>query len=148
MLQKLNFPKYNFRLRKTSEGNIEIFDVVRKKFLLNTPEEWVRQHALHYLIEEKKYPLISIELEKKIIQNSIDRRFDLVSKNNDGSIKLLLECKAPNVKITQATFDQINRYNNVLQSEYLWITNGLTNFFFKLDKKSNTFILINDLHEY
>ena len=131
-MQKLNFPTYQFRFKKNKQNEVLIFDESRKKFVLLTPEEWVRQNALRYLIKEKNYPISLIEVEKKIELNGLIKRFDLVCKNPDGSVYLLLECKAPEVKLSQATFDQIVRYNNTLQATILWVTNGLEHFIFEI----------------
>ena len=109
-MQNLNFPTYSFRL-KNSENNTHIFDVIRKKFVVLQPEEWVRQHCVQYLIHEKNYPISLINVEKVVLINGLKKRYDIVVFNPDGSLALVVECKAPKVKITQAAFDQIARYN-------------------------------------
>ena len=115
-MQNLNFPTYSFRL-KNSENNTHIFDVVRKKFVVLQPEEWVRQHCIQYLIQEKNYPISLINVEKVILINGLKKRYDIVVFNPNGSLKLVVECKAPKIKISQTTFDQIARrqwiYNEV-----------------------------------
>ncbi|RZL33710.1 MAG: type I restriction enzyme HsdR N-terminal domain-containing protein, partial [Pedobacter sp.] len=121
---KLNFPPYQFRF-KNSENKYAIFDEIRKKFIVLTPEEWVRQHVVHHLIYDKKYPKSWINVEKLIKLNDLIKRYDIVIFNPDGSIFLLVECKAPEVTITQQTFDQIARYNLALKAKYLMVTNGL-----------------------
>ena len=99
-MQDLNFPSYTFRL-KNSENNIHIFDVIRKKFVLLQPEEWVRQHCIHFLTNEKKYPISLINVEKVVHINGLNKRYDVVVYNPDGSIHLIIECKAPKVKISR-----------------------------------------------
>ena len=147
-MHKLNFPKYDFRFKKNTKDEVFIFDESRKKFILLTPEEWIRQNALHFLLKEKKYPISLIELERGVEVNKQMKRFDLICKNPDGTTKLLLECKAPGVKISQATFDQIIRYNNVLKAQFLWVTNGTEHYFFELNFENNVAVKINDLSLY
>ena len=131
-MQKLNFPSFSFRF-KNSENKLSIFDEIRKKFIILTPEEWVRQHVVWFLISEKKYSKNYINIEKSITINKRKKRYDIVVYKPDGSIFLLVECKAPDVVITQETFDQIARYNLVLKADYLMVTNGLEHFFCQMD---------------
>ena len=109
-MRPLNFPAYDFRF-KSNENNVHIFDVIRKKFVVLQPEEWVRQHTVHYLMEGKHYPKSLINIEKQLKINSLKKRYDIVVFNSKGEIEILVECKAPEVKITQEVFDQIARYN-------------------------------------
>lgn len=146
-MQKLNFPNYSFRF-KNSENKTYIFDVIRKKFLLLTPEEWVRQHVVNFLIEEKNYPKLLINVEKLVKVNGINKRYDVVVFRNDGSIFLLVECKAPEVTITQQTFDQIAQYNLVLKAENLMVTNGLNHYFCQMDFENEKYIFLKTLSEY
>ena len=143
-MQKLNFPKYSFRF-KNSENKTYIFDVIRKKFLLLTPEEWVRQHVVNFLIEEMNYPKSLINVEKLVKVNGINKRYDVVVFRNDGSIFLLVECKAPEVNITQQTFDQIAQYNLVLKAENLMVTNGLNHYFCQMDFENEIYIFLKKL---
>lgn len=143
-MQKLNFPEFTFRFKST-ENKIYIFDEIRKKFFLLTPEEWVRQHVLHYFLYVKKYTRSYISVEKAVKINGLNKRYDLVLHHNNGTIHILVECKEPNVKITQETFDQIARYNGVLQADYLMVTNGLDHYYCKLDYKNETYHFLNDI---
>lgn len=145
-MQPLNFPEYRFRF-KNSENNLAIFDVLRKKFILLSPEEWVRQHTVHFLIEEKNFPKQLLNVEKILKVNGLTKRYDVVAYNPDGSIKLLVECKAPQVKISQATFDQIARYNLSLNAEYLMVTNGLQHYFCQMDYEAENYRFLPDLPE-
>jgi hypothetical protein len=146
-LKKLNFPTYSFRL-KNSENNVAIFDEIRKKFILLTPEELVRQHTLHYLIKEKKNPKSCINVEKLIKINTLNKRYDVVVFQPNGKIFLLIECKAPEVAITQQTFDQIARYNLVLKAKYLMLTNGINHYFCQMDFENEKYIFLKELPEY
>ncbi len=143
-MQKLNFPEYLFRF-KNSENKVLIFDEIRKKFVALTPEEWVRQHVVKFLLEEKKYPKSYINVEKNIKINGLTKRYDIVVFNPDGSIFLLVECKAPEVSITQNVFDQIARYNLKLNAQYLMVTNGLNNYFCQMDFENEKYIFLKEL---
>ncbi len=143
-MQELNFPKYSFRI-KSSENKLSIFDEVRKKYVLLTPEEWVRQNTVQYLLCEKKYPKTLLNVEKVIKINDLTKRYDIVIYKPDGSIFLLVECKAPHIKITQESFDQIARYNLVLKAEYLMVTNGINHYFCKMDFKNERYNFLKNL---
>ncbi|MBQ4821946.1 type I restriction enzyme HsdR N-terminal domain-containing protein [Aquimarina sp. MMG016] len=146
-MQKLNFPAYQFRF-KSSENKVSIFDQIRKKFIILTPEEWVRQHTVQYLIEEKKYPKSLINVEKLIKVNDTNKRYDIIIFNPDGSIFLIVECKSNTVKITQETFDQIARYNLELQSEYLMITNGMNHYYCQMNYDEKRYSFLKDIPNY
>jgi hypothetical protein len=144
---KLNFPSYTFRF-KNSENKVSIFDEIRKKFIILTPEEWVRQHAVHYLMNEKKYPKSLINVEKVLTINGLRKRYDIVVFNSDGSIHILVECKAPEVKISQATFDQIARYNMTMQARFLKVTNGLSHYYCQMDFENEKYEFLKSLPDY
>ena len=146
-MQNLNFPTYSFRL-KNSENNTHIFDVIRKKFVVLQPEEWVRQHCVQYLIQEKKYPISLINVEKVVLINGLKKRYDIVVFNPAGSLALVVECKAPKVKITQAAFDQIARYNLTLKAPYLMVTNGLNHYFCTMNHDLESFEFSESLPNY
>tara|TARA_B110000037_G_scaffold72019_1_gene86818 strand:+ start:708 stop:1151 length:444 start_codon:yes stop_codon:yes gene_type:complete len=146
-VQNLNFPKYNFRF-KSNENKTLIFDIIRKKFVVLTPEEWVRQHTIHFLISEKKYPASHINVEKQLQLNDTLKRYDIVVFNKNGSIQIIAECKAPSIKTNQQTFDQIARYNLALKSETLMVTNGLEHFFCKMDFENKKYLFLKNLPSY
>ena len=139
---KLNFPDFEFKLKKIDNKTF-IFDFFRKKFILLTPEEWVRQHVLNFLVL-KKIPITHIAVEKQIIINSLNKRFDVVIYNNTGDVIMLVECKSPSIKLTQNVFDQISIYNLNLNSKYCMVTNGLDHIYFKIDKLSKKFTFVKD----
>lgn len=147
MMPNLNFPSYHFRL-KNSENKTAIFDVLRKKFIVLTPEEWVRQHTVHYLLEEKKFPRQLLNAEKQLKINKLVKRYDILGYAPDGNIKLVVECKAPHIKITQDTFDQIARYNLALHADYLMVTNGLHHFYCQLDYQQEKYHFLTDIPVY
>lgn len=146
-MQKLNFPTYSFRF-KNSENKVAIFDEIRKKFVILTPEEWVRQNVVRFLLEEKKYPKSYINVEKLIKINDLNKRYDIVVFQPNGEIFLLIECKAPEVQISQQTFDQIARYNLVLNAKHLMITNGLNHYFCQMDFENEKYTFLRDLPNY
>ena len=126
MLEALNFPSYKFRIDADQAGqSSKIFDIVRRKFVMLTPEEWVRQHLLHYLVSEKKFPRSLIGVEKSVKVNGLARRTDVLVYNNVMKKVLLAECKSPSVKITQKVFDQAARYNLSVDVKYFVLTNGM-----------------------
>jgi hypothetical protein len=143
-MQKLNFPYFDFRIRLLNNRQ-EIYDPVRHKFVVLTPEEWVRQHLIAYLTLVKNYPLSVIGVEKQLILNKQSKRFDLVVFSRNGNPFLLVECKAPGVEITEKAFDQAARYNLLLKAEYFFITNGLEHYPCRLDYENKQYVFIEDI---
>ena len=133
---------------KNSENKVAIFDEIRKKFIILTPEEWVRQHVVHYLLQDKKYPKSYINVEKIIKINNLNKRYDIVVYQPNGEVFLLIECKAPEITINQQTFDQIARYNLVLNAKYLMVSNGLNHYFCKMDFENQKYIFLKELPEF
>ncbi|HAA17018.1 MAG TPA: restriction endonuclease subunit R [Cytophagales bacterium] len=124
---QLAFPPVEVRLREDGD-QIKIFDPARKKWLVLTPEEWVRQHALHFLTSTLDYPSALVRTEGGQKVNGMARRFDVLVYNREGAPHLLMECKAPTVKITQDTFEQISAYNLTQRASILVVTNGLQHY--------------------
>ncbi len=110
-----------------------IFDEIRKKFILLSPEEWVRMHVVQFLIREHNYAKGLINVERQLKVNNISKRYDVVVFNKDGSVFMIVECKAPSVPINQVVFDQIARYNLALDAQYLMVTNGLQHYVCQMD---------------
>jgi len=132
----LSFPNYEFRLKEINQKRF-IFDEIRKKYIELTPEEWVRQNCVKFLINDRKFKRNLISIEKRIKLNNTVKRFDILVHDNYGNCNLLVECKAPNVKINQDSFDQILRYNQVINAKFLMITNGIINYYCKINKLQN-----------
>ncbi len=137
-LPKLNLPSIKPQLNKV-ENLIYIWDDIRKKDLVLTPEEWVRQHWIHFLIDSYDYPKGLFSLEKGLKYNRLQKRTDLVVLNTDGHPYLLIECKAPNVKINQRTMEQAAVYHRELHSDYLILSNGINHVILKWKEELNTF---------
>ena len=143
-MQKLNLPSYQFKL-KSSENKQLIFDIIRKKYVVLTPEEWVRQNFIQYLIHKKNYPISLIASEKQLTINKLKKRFDILVFNSMGKPYIMVECKAPSIKISQDTFDQIARYNMAINATYLIVTNGLTHYICKMDSENKAYIFLKEI---
>ena len=143
MLQ-LDFPNYTFKIKNSGNGDY-IFDEIRKKYIKLTKEEWVRQNCVKFLINEKNFPSILINIEKTIKINKINKRYDIVVYKPDGRIKLLVECKSPEIKINQKTFDQIAVYNMNLKSEQLMVTNGFEHYYCEINYEKGHYTFLKDL---
>jgi len=143
----LSLPIYKLKM-KSEEENTYIFDVVRKKYLLLTPEEWVRQNFIQYLNKVKKYPLGLMGVEQMVKYNSLKTRADIVMYNTEGKANIIVECKAPDVKITQDTFNQIAKYNSQLKVKYLLVTNGMNHYCCKMDYESNRITFLEEIPNY
>ncbi len=143
----LNLPLYKFSI-KSSENKRLIFDQLRKKYVVLTPEEWVRQHFVSYLLSEKKYPAPLIAIEKELKINGLKKRTDILIFNKQGLPDIIVECKAPSVPITQTTFDQIARYNLKLNASFLIVTNGLQHFYCQMDRNNEKYIFLEDIPNY
>ena len=126
MLQ-LNLPQYSFRIKKQNE-KLVIFDSQRKRYVALTPEEWVRQNFIRFLIEEKGYPAAYLAIEKQLNMNGMKKRCDAILYNEHAQPFLIIELKAPNITITQATFDQVAVYNAKLKVDFFIISNGIEHF--------------------
>ena len=142
-MQALAFPPFGFKT-KSSENKRYIFDVIRKKFVLLTPEEWVRQHVLSDLID-KGISKTRLSVEKQFEVMGQKKRFDVVVAGKNASIALLVECKAPTIPITQATFDQIARYQLAFNATYLMLTNGMQHFYCQIDPEKQSYQFIEHL---
>ena len=146
-MQQLNLPEYHLKI-KNENGRTLVFDIIRKKFVVLTPEEWVRQHFIQFLIHEKKYPPALMAVEKQLIINSQPRRFDLLSYNRKGEPFLIAEFKAPDVNITQETFDQAVRYNMALKVKYIVVSNGMQHFACEIIYEKNSFSYLKEIPEF
>ncbi|WP_207421626.1 type I restriction enzyme HsdR N-terminal domain-containing protein [Desertivirga brevis] len=144
---QLNLPPYPFKIKQESSCHF-IFDEIRKKYLVLTPEEWVRQHLVQYIIREKNYPKSLIKLEGGLRLNTLQKRTDVVVFDNRGGKILMIECKAPSVKITQDVFDQIARYNIVHRVPLLFVSNGLHHYYCRIDFEQKSYQFIKELPSY
>ena len=126
-MQKLNLPEFKPTLKK-EEGKIWIFDMIRKKYLVLTPEEWVRQHFIHYLIAELKYPKSLFRIESSLTYNKLQKRSDILVFNREAKPWMLIECKSPDIKLSQKAFNQVAVYNMTVNAKFVAVTNGLVHY--------------------
>ena len=143
----LNLPHYPFKITLKDSRHF-IFDEIRKKHLVLTPEEWVRQHFIQYLISEKKFPRSLIQIEAGLNLNQLQKRTDIVVFSQLGERIMVIECKAPKVKITQKVFDQASRYNSIHKTNWLVVTNGLQHCYAKIDHFNESFAFVQELPLY
>lgn len=146
-MQLLNFPAFDFRT-KSSENKTLIFDILRKKFVVLNPEEWVRQHMIHWLIYHKKYPPSLINVEKQLEVNRLKKRYDIVVFNSDGSVEILVECKSYTIPVTQDVFDQIARYNLPIQATFLIVTNGMEHYYCQMDSVAEKYTFLPQIPDF
>ena len=146
-MQDFIFPPFDSRIEKI-KGKTAIFDVVRKKLIILTPEEWVRQHLVHYLINEMKYPKVLISVEDGLKYNKMNKRCDVLVYNRQGNVFMLVECKSAKVKLDQSSMDQLSSYNQHHKAEYLALTNGLNLIVCKMDYDSKKFAFCQELPAY
>ncbi|MCQ2288100.1 MAG: type I restriction enzyme HsdR N-terminal domain-containing protein [Muribaculaceae bacterium] len=144
---RLNLPSCDLNIKKTSQG-IVVYDILRKRFVALTPEEWVRQNFVHYLINVKQFPLERMANEVSLVQNGIKRRCDSLVADREGKPLVIVEYKATTVEITQDVFDQIVRYNMVMRARYLIVSNGMAHYCCAIDYEHNSYRFLPDIPTY
>lgn len=142
-MSQLNLPEYKFKIIKTADKK-QIFDAIRRKYITLTPEEWVRQNFIQFLLSTGKYPASSIAIEKQLIVNGLKKRYDAVIYDKSFNPRIILEFKAPDVPITQNVFDQVATYNHKLNVDYFIISNGMVHYICQTDKEQLRYIFLND----
>jgi len=143
----LNLPKYETKIA-IREGKKVIFDIIRRRYVALTPEEWVRQHFIHFLITHKGYPSALMANEVLLNLNGTKKRCDTVLYKRDLSARMIIEYKAPQIEITQAVFNQITNYNFVLKVDYLIVSNGINHYCCKMDYVNQTYVFLEDIPDY
>ena len=146
-MQKVNLPPYNANIKSDNGRNL-IFDVLRGKYVALTPEEWVRQNFVQYLINYKNYSRSLMNNEIPLRLNGTSKRCDTVVFSNTAVPKMIIEYKAPEIKITQKVFNQITRYNMVLKVDYLVVSNGLNHYCCKMDYENQGYIFLEDVPDF
>jgi len=144
MFKALSFPQAELKLTR-KEGQVFVWCIIRKKSLVLTPEEWVRQHLIHFLIQEKQIPIGLIAAEMAIEINQLSRRCDVVVFGSDGKPRLIVECKAPEISLTEKTFNQIAQYNAALNVDLLMVTNGLQHIVCQIDRENTQLNYLEEL---
>ena len=143
----LNLPTFELKM-KDDGSKKSIFDVIRRKYVALTPEEWVRQHFVHYLMEQLGYPQELLANEVEVSLNGMSRRCDTVLYNRDLEARMIVEYKAPSIPITQNVFNQIMRYNMVLHVDYLVVSNGIYHYCCKMDYSTNSYTFLTEIPKY
>ena len=146
-MQQLNLPTYQPKVQKIG-SEVKIFDILRRKYVALTPEEWVRQHFVHFLIDYKGYSATLMANEVEVSLNGINKRCDSVLYSKELIPRMIIEYKRPDVKITQKVFDQICRYNMVLRVEYLIVSNGIDHYCCKIDYEKQGYVFLEDIPNY
>ena len=146
-MTRLNLPPFEIKLRG-SKAQPQIFDILRKKYIALTPEEWVRQHFVHFLVEHKGYPaaLMANEIQLKVGEKTL--RADSVLYSRELKPRMIIEYKAPHIPITQKVFDQISIYNMLLHVDYLVVSNGLQHYICKMDYNDKKYLFLEDIPDY
>lgn len=146
-MRKLNLPEPDLSVI-TEKNEYKILDIIRKKYVALTPEEWVRQHVIHYFKNTLEVPATLMAVEKSFRIGRLTKRFDIAVFSNKGTPVLLTECKSPDVSVSQKAFDQAVRYNMHLHVDYLFVTNGLEHYGGEIDYRKQTFRFIKNLPKY
>ena|SRR5271157_4649772 len=146
-MQTLNLPVAELRIRD-NRGKQEVFDSIRKKFVVLTPEEWVRQHFINYLTGHRDVPCSLIAVETSLHYHRLKKRSDILVYGRDGTPRLIVECKSPEVQVTQAVFDQVAMYNRELKVPYLAVTNGMVHFACHIDHASGKIVFLKEIPIY
>jgi len=143
-MQILNFPPLEITMRQHNIRH-EIYDPVRKRYFVLTPEEWVRQHVIAYLLLEKQVPINLIAVEKTLKINNLTKRFDVVVFNRNARPLMLIECKAPGIRVSESVFDQAARYNMSLKAGLFLITNGIEHYCCRIDFENSLYVFMNEI---
>lgn len=144
----LNLPQKQFNIKKSDDGRLRIFDRLRRKFVALTPEEWVRQNFVAFLIDDRGFPAGLMANEVSLTQNGISRRCDTLVSDRNGRPFVIVEYKAPTVAVTQNVFDQIVRYNMVFQARYLIVSNGLAHYCCSIDYTTGSYTFLKEIPLY
>ncbi|MDD4820200.1 MAG: type I restriction enzyme HsdR N-terminal domain-containing protein [Flavobacteriales bacterium] len=144
---KLNLPIYSHRI-KSNEKGADIYDIIRKKYVHLSPEEWVRQNFIQYLINEKGCPKGLMSVERALKVNNMPRRADIIVHDKNGQSLIIVECKAPDVSITQTTMDQAVAYHMSVGGKIICLTNGLCHIYAMIDNENKRFFYLKELPEY
>lgn len=143
----LNLPSFNIKLQGTQE-HPRVFDILRRRYVALTPEEWVRQNFIHYLIESLNYPATLLANEMRLQVGQKQLRADSVLFDTELKPRMIIEYKAPNIAITQKVFDQISTYNLMLHADYLIVSNGMRHYCCKMDYDNNRYMFMNHIPKY
>jgi len=145
----LNLPEHEIKVKKSVRGEgLDVYDPLRRRYVRLTPEEWVRQRFVSWLIEDKGFPPALMGNEVSLVQNGIARRCDTVVGDKGGNPLVIVEYKAPTIAVTQQTFDQIVRYNMVLRARYLMVSNGITHYCCRINYETGSYTFMKEIPQY
>jgi len=147
MMQKLNLPEYSVKTRIVNNQQ-QIFDEIRRKYVTLIPEEWVRQHFINYLLNDRKFPKGLLAVEHPLTINKVSHRADIVAFASDGKPLVVVECKAPEIAINQSVIQQISRYNILLKAPILILTNGMVHYCVRINFENNTSVSVDSIPFY
>jgi len=143
-MEKLNLPSFDYNIREI-EGKRSIFDILRKKFVALTPEEWVRQHFIHLLINHYRYPKALMKIETGLKYNQLNKRSDIMVYDRLGNPFLIIECKSADIQVSEKTFAQASVYNSTIKARYVAVTNGLKTFCCHINHEAGSFEFVKDI---
>ena len=146
-MEELIFPKFEYKIRK-DKGKVAIFDIIRKKYIFLTPEEWVRQHLVHYFIYQLNYPKSMISVEDGLKVNKMQKRSDIIIHNRDGKVFMVVECKSAKIKLNQNSMIQLSTYNQKYNAAYIALTNGLQVYVCKMNYENRSAETIDQFPEF
>ena len=135
LFPRLNFPVHEIKLRRNN-GKLYVLDPIRQIYVRLTPEEWVRQNTIQYLMKDCSWPRYALHVEAEVLLAKTKKRVDILAIHPNEKSKLIVECKAPTVSLNQAVLDQVNRYNSITEAELILITNGLVHKLFRKSKEA------------
>lgn len=140
----LSLPSFEFKITEL-DGKLYIWDIIRKKNIVLTPEEWVRQHIVQLLVQHYNYPKSLLRLENSLKYNRLDKRSDILVYNREGNPFLIIECKAADVNVNQQVLEQATRYNKIVKAQYVAISNGMKTFCFEINHGTGQTVQLADL---
>lgn len=143
----LNLPQFDVNLKK-SEGKIWIFDGIRKKYMVLTPEEWVRQHLINYFVRHLNYPKSLIRVERGLYYNQLQKRSDITVFDRSGNPWMIVECKSPEVELDQKSILQVSVYNSDIQAKYVAVSNGLKHVCYEAKAEAKDVVLLKDFPKF
>lgn len=146
-MNPLNLPSITPTLKK-DQGKVWIFDIIRKKYVVLTPEEWVRQHFVQHLIQSLHYPKSLFRIESSLTYNKLQKRSDILIRDRDGKPWMLVECKSASIKLTQKAFNQIAVYNMTIGASYLAVTNGMVHYCWRAPQLGQEAVFLDKFPEF
>lgn len=146
-MYQLNLPTFDYKLKKV-DGKVWIFDMIRKKYIVLTPEEWVRQHFIHHLINNFRYPKALLKVEGGLVYNQLQKRSDIIVFDRQGKPWMVVECKSPALNLSENTLSQAAVYNSTLKAKFITVTNGIVHYCSSINWEEGKTNLLDSLPAY